>query len=71
MDIRNLTTPKRAWINNPSTTQPYHAYHGKTGIAVLDPKTQLVTLYFTEGAVHSMLVNPLHLTQCKLSAAED
>lgn len=42
-------TPYRAWVNQPSTLQEYHKYHGKVGIAVEELKGDMVTLYFTEG----------------------
>lgn len=58
----------RAWINQPSTLQPLHDLHGQHCIAV-DYGDGDVTIYFTEGAVHSMLVSNLCISQIKLSAA--
>jgi hypothetical protein len=43
----------RAWINQPSTLQPLHHLHGKYCIAH-DTHQGSVTIYFTEGDVHSM-----------------
>ena len=53
--------PCRVWINCPSTLQPYHKFHGLVGIAVLNEKDETVTIHFTEGDMHSMVVNPLYL----------
>lgn len=52
--------PKRVWINAPSTHDQYHKWHGKVGIAVQE-KSGVVSVYFTEGDMHSMIVNPFYL----------
>jgi hypothetical protein len=59
----------RAWINQPSTLQPLHALHGVTCI-VHDRGDPSVTLYFTEGAVHSMEAFRTCISRVYLSAAE-
>ena len=56
MTIEDLHLPRRVWINQASTLQPLHKYHGKVGIAVYDKKSKTVSLHFTEGDVHSMIV---------------
>lgn len=56
--------PKRVWINSPSTLQPYHKWHGKVGIAIQDVHksgAKDIVIYFTEGDIHSMIINPLYL----------
>lgn len=64
--------PYRAWINQPSTTQPLHALHGKRCIAVKHiPDDGMVDVYFTEGSLHSMRVPKRSISQIKLSSAED
>jgi len=59
----------RAWINQPSTLQPLHEYHGKRCI-VNDTDDKTVTIYFTEGAIHSMMVPRLCISRIYISAAE-
>jgi hypothetical protein len=49
----------RAFFNQPSTLQPLHALHGQRCI-VHDTGGDDVTLYFTDGPVHSMTA----LRQC-------
>jgi hypothetical protein len=43
---------KRVWINQPSTLQPLHKYHGTSGL--LDVATE--TFYFLYGDVVSMQI---------------
>ena len=46
--------PERVRVNQPSTLQPDHALHGRVGVAMKEKgDTDYVTLYFTEGEVHS------------------
>ena len=47
--------PKRVWINQPSSTKPLHNMHGKVGIAIKE-KSGLVSIWFTEGTVRSMII---------------
>lgn len=42
--------PKRMWINQPSTLQPLHAYHGRNVLAIDDGNGQ-ARMYFTSGPV--------------------
>lgn len=51
---------ERMWVNQPSTSQPLHKYHGQN--VLYDRKGQ--TLYFCRGSVISMMVptNPLPLS---------
>lgn len=59
----------RAWINQPSTLQPLHKYHGKVCIAY-DNHTDDLTVYFTSGPIHSMTVLRECVSQIPLSSAE-
>jgi len=61
MNKENLNTPKRVWVNSPSTLQPYHELHGRIGIAVLIKDE--VRIYFTEGSVHNQQIDPLYLSE--------
>jgi hypothetical protein len=65
-----MTIMYRAWINQPSTLQTHHKLHGKYCI-VIDNREQYLRVFFTEGPVHSMLMDRLCLSKCKLSSAED
>lgn len=56
--------PTRCWINAISTHNPLHKHHGKVGIAFTQTNSlgfEHTTLYFSEGAVSSMEVDPLYL----------
>lgn len=49
----------RYWINQPSTIQPDHAFHGQTVIAprnLNDFEGDTVTVYFARGDIHSVIV---------------
>ncbi len=59
----------RAWINQPSTLQPLHDRHGQHCIAH-DTGDQSVTLYFTDGPVHSMLADRSCIARVYLSKAQ-
>lgn len=59
----------RAWINQPSTLQPLHNLHGKRCI-VHDTGDQSVTLYFTDGDVHSMTALRQCISRIYLSYAD-
>ena len=59
----------RGWINQPSTHQQLHNWHGRRCI-VNDLGGQVVDIYFTEGATHSMRVPRSCIEQCHLSDAE-
>lgn len=51
---------KRMWINQPSTDQPFHAYHGVRVLTDLKPEFEGSTacrVYFTEGNVISAQVS--------------
>lgn len=61
----------RAWINQPSTLQPLHDKHGQRCIVVDDREKGTVRAWFTEGAVHSMEIPRLCVSEIKLSAAQD
>ena len=67
-----MSTPYRAVINQPSTLQPLHHLHGRYCIAVESDKDRNdVTLYFTEGDLHSMTAFRHWISRVKLSSAED
>lgn len=61
----------RAWINQPSTLDELHKLHGKYCIVSEDEKSsKFVTLYFTEGDLHSMTAPKKCINRCFISAAE-
>jgi hypothetical protein len=63
LPMNDRTRPYRAWINQPSTLQPLHKYHGMHCIAINDPKTRgTADIYFTDGAIISMRVDTLCLS---------
>lgn len=62
--------PRRVWINNPSTLQPYHHLHTKKGIAIPEIGN-FCDIHFCDGAAHSMRILKMHLTVIKISSAED
>lgn len=59
----------RAWINQPSNLQPLHEFHGIRCI-VNDCGDIVVTIWFTEGAVHSMVVPRNCISRIYLSDVE-
>ena len=64
MNKKQFSMPVRVWINCPSTLQPYHNLHGKTCIAVdTSPRSETVTIYFTDGPTHSFVINPMWLSE--------
>lgn len=46
---------KRGWVNCPSWSDQYHAYHGRNVLFVMEGLSARV--YFTEGPVESMLMH--------------
>lgn len=61
---KEFTTPKRVWINCPSTLQPYHKFHGKVGIAHTSTNSLGYTftrIYFTRGDMLNIEIDPLYL----------
>lgn len=58
----------RAWVNQPSTQQPLHHLNGKYCI-VHDEGSQSVTLYFTEGDLHSTTAFRQCVSRVHLSSA--
>lgn len=55
----------RVYINCPSTLQPHHKLHGTRCIAVYEnPEVSTVRVFFTEGTVVSMEIDPLYLSEC-------
>ena len=59
----------RAWINQPSTLQPLHSFHGKPCI-VQDSGERSLRLWFTEGDIHSMEALRECISRVYLSASE-
>ena len=49
-------TPTRVWINQPSTLQPFHKYHGLVDIAHTNEKGDTY-IYFTEGNVSNFQID--------------
>jgi hypothetical protein len=65
MIFSDFKYPCRAWINQPSTLQPMHNYHGMRGIAIVDPmQSDAIRIYFSEGELFSMQVDPKWLSSC-------
>jgi len=60
----------RAFINQPSTLQDHHKHHGKRCI-VQDTGASMVTVWFTEGAIHSMMIDRLAVSRLNISSAQD
>lgn len=58
----------RAWVNQPSNLQPLHDFHGKNCI-VNDSGDVTVTIWFTHGPVHSIVVPRNCVSRIHLSAA--
>lgn len=42
---------ERMWVNQPSTTQAYHCYHGKNVLVCRERGKDYVDAYFTEGTI--------------------
>ena len=62
--LKNLRVA-RVFINCPSTLQPHHDLHGRRCIAVYgNPRVETVQVFFTEGAVVSMEIHPMYLSEC-------
>jgi hypothetical protein len=63
---------RRVWINQPSTLQDLHEYHGEFAIAEpIEPGQKTVRIHFTSGQTHSMIAFVNSLELCKLSSAKD
>jgi hypothetical protein len=61
----------RAWVNQPSTLQPLHRMHGMKCIVYDDHQDDgEVTLYFTDGPIHSMQARKLWISRVYLSKAQ-
>jgi hypothetical protein len=54
--------PQRMWINQPSTLQPHHNLHGKRCIAILEEGERFVRVCFTDGPIHSMMMDRVCLS---------
>ena len=63
----DFSRPSRVWVNQPSTLQPDYDLHGRVGIAVRDvwddSDSPFVTIYFTEGPVHSRRIHTMSLAE--------
>lgn len=57
----------RAFINQPSASQPLHKYHARYCIA-LDDGNRFIRIYFTEGDTHSLIADRLCIDKVKLSS---
>lgn len=53
---------RRMWINQPSTLQPHHDFHGVNVLANMTSKDSLVTVYFLEGECISIVVSRFALS---------
>ena len=54
---------KRYWINQPSTLQPCHRWHGRNVIADTTEQGKNATVYFADGDEISAIVPKLVLSQ--------
>lgn len=54
--------PKRMWINQPSTLQPFHHLHG-TNVLVMPESDSLYRVYFLSGDVISQQMTKLALSE--------
>ena len=52
---------KRRWVNQPSTTQPYHHLHGTNVLAVWTASE--CTIYFLVGDTISQVIDPAALAE--------
>lgn len=50
---------KRCWVNQPSTHDPLHQYHGRNVLAAYGHEGYEAVLYFTEGPTTSIVTNGL------------
>jgi len=58
---------KRVWIDNASSLQPYHKFHGKVGIATYKKHNtgyEEISIFFTEGEIISFSIDPKYLVDC-------
>lgn len=63
--MKTFKTPTRVWINAQSSHNDLHHLNGKVGIAITTTNKlgkETTTIYFTEGAVLNMQINPLYLS---------
>ncbi len=58
----------RAWVNQPSTQQVHHNLHG-TKCIVQDKGGPIVTIWFTDGPIHSMRINRQAIVRIHISSA--
>ena len=68
--MKNYDLVYRGKINQPSKSQPLNNITGKHCIVVSkdnDPNSEYVTIWFTEGAVHSMVVKREWVSKVELS----
>jgi hypothetical protein len=54
--------PQRAWINQPSTTQPMHHWHGTLVLATSD-SPGMARVYFIKGAMVSASIPAVALSE--------
>ncbi len=54
---------KRMWINQPSTLQPYHGWHGCNVLVDFEKDGGEPVAYFLFGDLVSMQVSPLALSE--------
>ena len=52
--FKHFKRPVRVWVNQPSTSQPDHEFHGKVGIAIPPVDDNgIVDVFFTDGPIVS------------------
>ncbi len=59
--MKLTTCPVRAWVNQPSTSQPYHEFHGVRVLALMVRKRPEV--FFIDGPVIGMEIDPVALSE--------
>lgn len=60
-----MTRTYRAWINQPSTLQPLHNFHGQYCI-VEDTGENTVRVWFTHGPIHSMQIPRMCISEVNI-----
>ena len=56
INIINKQKIERMWINQPSTLQSFHKYHGIKVLALDDTEDEVITVYLLEADIISMQI---------------
>lgn len=60
--MENEVRPRRVWINQPSTSQPFHRLHGTRALAVRESQN-IARIYFLSGPVVSQQISTVALSE--------